>query len=904
MNYYLIKEETYKSYEYLINRFKYKYNFNLHYSGATDKENEELIANEIYTHFGTHYFKCINALNEMKVSTVYKNIIESVEEINILDIGCNVGTATYAYIDTYISGKDMNYTGKINIIFIEMSSIRVNWLKIMFEKYISEINKKYKYISINYNIICEKFPVDLQKIKERIIDAPIFILLSNFTKWNEERELAERINDLYIVDEKSYLLNIETNSQLTKIKNIVNYMKQYKIYEISGPTKRSHFKYDNLKCSHWKDTEYIYDKSYYQTNIMEQDMYQYINNGTRMRNTVKKTITTLNNLIITDEIELNYLIKNKQKIIDVARIIMKDNINKIYKDNYMEYRIPKKDGSTRPLIIEDAVNELISTSIIISIGLCIDNIQNKEISFGNRLEENEEVPYVTKNFMEQYFNKFISNQKKEQNEYKHYIKLDLKEYYKNIDHKKLLEILDQYLQENTWFENKEWLVEVINNYISRELIDTDRDKGIPQGIPLSGVLSNMYLNCNDKWFAKENCEDKILRYVDDMIIFTNKSHKKNIDKYTKFITNDLKLKLNIEKTESGEVKELEFYDLNNDFEEISKLCKKIYSSVYNLPSNIYNLYDKDNKRIIDMIYQCYNSIGISISKHWLSKKIRKRKAYSLGLKINYGKMFGKNKINISKWKKVFVRKNSIFISDLNRLKELLGNEFQQVYNQIKQGDNSILNIRKFKYLFNKLGVFTNTDVINEEIFNYVVNNPWLVDIKKFRGYPSLKKIVFSKINKDYTNYCNLMFIWLIGEYRAVEYINDVLEIYIDTIKIYTNELRVINTIACETILKLVNIDNISLKSIEEIKILLNRKIEDIPDYIYIRNMLMLINTVDSEWLKEQDFNGKFNLKLNGVWTWIKENLGENIIELLEPMYNNYGKYLPDEEPTGNFGSSY
>ena len=28
MNYYLIKEETYKSYEYLINLFKCNYNFN------------------------------------------------------------------------------------------------------------------------------------------------------------------------------------------------------------------------------------------------------------------------------------------------------------------------------------------------------------------------------------------------------------------------------------------------------------------------------------------------------------------------------------------------------------------------------------------------------------------------------------------------------------------------------------------------------------------------------------------------------------------------------------------------------------------------------------------------------------------------------------------------------------
>ena len=406
MNHYLIKEETNKAYENLINIFKTEDKLNLTYSSATVEENKSLIANEIYTHFGTHYFKCINSLNEMKNKSEYRDIIKYVDNINIFDIGCNVGTATYSYIDTYLENKDENDIGYINVIFIEVSKIRVNYLEKMFEKYRSEVKNKYKNIDIKHYIFCEKFPVDLKKIREKIInDAPIFVLVSNFTNWNEEKELAKSINDLYSIEQKIYLLNIETKSQLSKIKSIVNYMKKYKIYDISGPTKKSNFKYNNLKCSYWKSTKYTYTKSYYQTNIREQDIYEYISNRKRMLDIVNKTITTLNNLTITDEIELNYLIKNKHRIIDVAKIFMKDYVDKIYMDNYMEYEMPKKDGSTRPLIIENATNELISTSIITSIGLCIDNIQNKEISFGNRLEENEEIPYVTKMFMEQYFSK-------------------------------------------------------------------------------------------------------------------------------------------------------------------------------------------------------------------------------------------------------------------------------------------------------------------------------------------------------------------------------------------------------------------------------------------------------------------------------------------------------------------
>lgn len=302
---------------------------------------------------------------------------------------------------------------------------------------------------------------------------------------------------------------------------------------------------------------------------------------------------------------------------------------------------------------------------------------------------------------------------------------------------------------------------------------------------MSGLLANMYLNYNDKWFISNNSEDKMIRYVDDIMIFTNKSYTNNVNNYTEFLTNELGLMLNTSKTENGEVSKLEFYNLNDDFDDISKLCNKMYNSLYNLPSDIYKLYLNDNKKIINILYDLYNSIGINIAKSWLPNKLRKRKEYSLGLKINYGKMFEKKKID-TKYLSEFKNKNSIFMNDLYKLKELLGIEFKQVYEQIKQGNNSTVNIRKFKYLFNKLGIFTNSDVINKEVFNYITDNAWLVDLRKFKGYPELRKSVSSKIN-------------------------------------------------------------------------------DKPDYIYIRNMLMLLNVVDYEWLQEQNCDKKFELELAEVW---------------------------------------
>lgn len=268
-----------------------------------------------------------------------------------------------------------------------------------------------------------------------------------------------------------------------------------------------------------------------------------------MLEVARKTIYTLSNFVISDEIELNYLIKNTNNLIDVARKLMREEHNKIYKDNYMEYTIAKKDGNKRPLIIESAINELISGSIINSIGLCIDNIQDEDISFGNRLEINGKKPYVMRYFMEQYYKKFIYNQKliKENDEYRYYIKLDLKEYYKNINHNRLIQILDNYLSKNTWFENAEWFKSIINNYISRQLIENNEGYGIAQGLPLSGLLANIYLNDYDQWFKQTYNNKKIYRYVDDIIIFSNENLNKK--QYISFITSELKLKLNAEKTE-------------------------------------------------------------------------------------------------------------------------------------------------------------------------------------------------------------------------------------------------------------------------------------------------------------------------------------------------------------------
>lgn len=225
---YKIEKETKDAYSYLINILNNDKDIILKYGGATAEEDKQKIACEIYSHFGTHYYKCINSLNDMKNNYKYNDLINNISKINILDIGCNIGTATYAYIDTLIQNISMENTIEIKIIFIEISKIRVTWLEKMFEKYRSNINKKYKNIIISYTVINEPFPVNLSTIENNLIDAPVIVLVSNFTNWNNEQQLAKDINDLYNINKTIYLLNIETCSQFKKVQSITNYMKNIK----------------------------------------------------------------------------------------------------------------------------------------------------------------------------------------------------------------------------------------------------------------------------------------------------------------------------------------------------------------------------------------------------------------------------------------------------------------------------------------------------------------------------------------------------------------------------------------------------------------------------------------------------------------------------------------------------
>ncbi len=97
------------------------------------------------------------------------------------------------------------------------------------------------------------------------------------------------------------------------------------------------------------------------------------------------------------------------------------------------------------------------------------------------------------------------------------IDLDIKNFFDEIDHGKLLGALDRHVSEN-WVKLyiKRWLNAPLQNR-KGEIIA--RTKGTPQGGVISPLLANLYLHYTlDVWLVKMDPSIEFVRYADDIII--------------------------------------------------------------------------------------------------------------------------------------------------------------------------------------------------------------------------------------------------------------------------------------------------------------------------------------------------------------------------------------------------
>lgn len=193
--------------------------------------------------------------------------------------------------------------------------------------------------------------------------------------------------------------------------------------------------------------------------------------------------------------------------------------------------IPKDDGSKRMLGIPTVIDRLIQQAISQKLVELYDGGFSVN-SYGFRPGRNtHQAVRKAKEYIEQ--------------GYEYIIDLDIEKFFDRVNHDYLMSRIAR-----TILDKK--LLLLIRRYLQSGIMDEgvvkSREEGMPQGSPLSPILSNILLDELDK--ELENRGHKFVRYADDCTIYakTERASMRIVESIGRFIREKLKLKLNDEKS--------------------------------------------------------------------------------------------------------------------------------------------------------------------------------------------------------------------------------------------------------------------------------------------------------------------------------------------------------------------
>jgi group II intron reverse transcriptase/maturase len=194
-------------------------------------------------------------------------------------------------------------------------------------------------------------------------------------------------------------------------------------------------------------------------------------------------------------------------------------------------RIPKGNGKSRLLGIPTVIDRTLQQAVGQAIALKFE-MEFEDYSYGFRPNRNAQQA-VRK--AQEYIN----------SGYQNIVDIDLKNFFDEVDHCLLLQLLYRKIKcPLTLRLIRKWLRAPIQ--IDGKLVK--RRKGVPQGSPLSPLLSNIILNELDKEMEKRGL--RYVRYADDFSIYakTKASARKAGNGIFLFLKNKLKLPINREKS--------------------------------------------------------------------------------------------------------------------------------------------------------------------------------------------------------------------------------------------------------------------------------------------------------------------------------------------------------------------
>jgi len=193
--------------------------------------------------------------------------------------------------------------------------------------------------------------------------------------------------------------------------------------------------------------------------------------------------------------------------------------------------IPKSNGKTRLLGVPTVTDRMLQQAVgqVLAVKFEMDF---EDYSYGFRPNLNAQQAVLK---AQEYIN----------SGYQHIVDIDLKSFFDEVDHCILLQLLYRKVKcPLTLRLIRKWLRAPI--LINGKLVK--RRKGVPQGSPLSPLLSNIMLNELDKELEKQGL--RYVRYADDFSIYTksNTAARKIGNSIFLFLKNKLKLPINREKS--------------------------------------------------------------------------------------------------------------------------------------------------------------------------------------------------------------------------------------------------------------------------------------------------------------------------------------------------------------------
>lgn len=191
-----------------------------------------------------------------------------------------------------------------------------------------------------------------------------------------------------------------------------------------------------------------------------------------------------------------------------------------------KYALPKDDGTYRQIHVQNVVDRLVQRSVADMLGPSVDGALSA-LAFAYRKNRNRRgaISALRRAFSDGY---------------SHGIKADIHTFFDSVDISKLRGMLAGILP-------REPLVDRLFSWL--QPVDPQNNRGLPQGSPISPMLSNLYLQGFDREI--EHIGFKLVRYADDFVLLTQEALDQNalVQRVEQSLA-PLGLRLNPEKTQS------------------------------------------------------------------------------------------------------------------------------------------------------------------------------------------------------------------------------------------------------------------------------------------------------------------------------------------------------------------